>query len=161
MIIFLLYDWFNISKSFCSLYHFDFLIILKVTCGDELRCEGIGPNKKLAKRAAAEIMLAKIGYVKPMPKPGKSLLKKRNNDYLTKENQQIVDVASEKFRKNEHSCEPANVINSTPIIDDKLVMNDKMKNEIPHPTDGTKFLFNSFNILFCPFLDFIAIIVDY
>ncbi|KAL3080444.1 hypothetical protein niasHT_038881 [Heterodera trifolii] len=38
--------------------------------------QGNGPNKKLAKRAAAEAMLAKIGYVKPMPQPGKSLLKK-------------------------------------------------------------------------------------
>ena len=37
---------------------------------------GTGPNKKLAKRAAAEAMLARIGYVKPMPLPGKSLLKK-------------------------------------------------------------------------------------
>ena len=30
----------------------------------ELREQGIGPNKKLAKRAAAEAMLARIGYVK-------------------------------------------------------------------------------------------------
>ncbi|VDK64920.1 unnamed protein product [Anisakis simplex] len=53
--------------------------VVEVTCGEELRCEGTGPNKKLAKRAAAEAMLARIGYVKPMPKPGKSLLKKRND----------------------------------------------------------------------------------
>ncbi|KHN81816.1 Double-stranded RNA-binding protein Staufen -like protein 2 [Toxocara canis] len=52
--------------------------VVEVACADGLRCEGTGPNKKLAKRAAAEAMLARIGYVKPMPKPGKSLLKKRN-----------------------------------------------------------------------------------
>uniref|UniRef100_A0A915AZQ0 DRBM domain-containing protein n=1 Tax=Parascaris univalens TaxID=6257 RepID=A0A915AZQ0_PARUN len=55
--------------------------VVEVTCGDGLRCEGSGPNKKLAKRAAAEAMLARIGYVKPMPKPGKSLLKKRNESH--------------------------------------------------------------------------------
>lgn len=54
--------------------------VVEVTCMDGLRCKGTGPNKKLAKRAAAEAMLAMIGYVKPMPKPGKSLLKKRNED---------------------------------------------------------------------------------
>lgn len=38
--------------------------------------DGKGPNKRLAKRAAAEEMLDIIGYVKPLPPPGKSLLKK-------------------------------------------------------------------------------------
>lgn len=38
--------------------------------------EGKGPNKRLAKRAAAEELLDIIGYVKPLPPPGKSLLKK-------------------------------------------------------------------------------------
>ncbi|KAK0403446.1 hypothetical protein QR680_016922 [Steinernema hermaphroditum] len=55
--------------------------IVEVSCKG-LQCEGTGPNKKLAKRAAAEAMLAKIGYVKPMPQPGKSLLKKRSTDEL-------------------------------------------------------------------------------
>uniref|UniRef100_A0A7E4W2L3 DRBM domain-containing protein n=1 Tax=Panagrellus redivivus TaxID=6233 RepID=A0A7E4W2L3_PANRE len=51
----------------------------------ECRCDGkvfvgSGPNKKLAKRAAAEAMLDSMGYVKPMPQPGKSLLKRRPED---------------------------------------------------------------------------------
>uniref|UniRef100_A0A914ECN9 DRBM domain-containing protein n=1 Tax=Acrobeloides nanus TaxID=290746 RepID=A0A914ECN9_9BILA len=50
---------------------------VEVTC-QGVRKEGTGPNKKLAKRAAAEAMLNEIGYVKPMPQPGKSLLKKKN-----------------------------------------------------------------------------------
>lgn len=41
-------------------------------------CQGAGPNKKLAKRACAEAMLDLLGYNKPMPKPGKSLLKKKS-----------------------------------------------------------------------------------
>ncbi|EJD75988.1 double-stranded RNA binding domain-containing protein family protein, variant [Loa loa] len=56
--------------------------VMEVVCDDGLRCEGIGPNKKLAKRAAAEAVLARIGYVKPMPKPGKSLLKKKPEEYM-------------------------------------------------------------------------------
>uniref|UniRef100_A0A915Q830 DRBM domain-containing protein n=1 Tax=Setaria digitata TaxID=48799 RepID=A0A915Q830_9BILA len=56
--------------------------VMEVTCDDGLRCEGTGPNKKLAKRAAAEAVLTRIGYVKPMPKPGKSLLKKKSEDCL-------------------------------------------------------------------------------
>lgn len=53
-----------------------------MVCDNGLRCEGVGPNKKLAKRAAAEAVLSRIGYVKPMPKPGKSLLKKKPDDYV-------------------------------------------------------------------------------
>uniref|UniRef100_A0AC34F1U9 DRBM domain-containing protein n=1 Tax=Panagrolaimus sp. ES5 TaxID=591445 RepID=A0AC34F1U9_9BILA len=54
----------------------------------EITCRGItltgsGPNKKLAKRAAAEAMLEQIGYVKPMPQPGKSLLKKKSTDSMS------------------------------------------------------------------------------
>lgn len=45
-----------------------------MTIGDQ-SCEGTGPNKKLAKRAAAEAMLEILGYAKPLPKPGKSVLK--------------------------------------------------------------------------------------
>lgn len=46
---------------------------------------GAGPNKRLAKRAAAELMLQRIGYVKPMPQPGKSLLKKPQKDSFSTE----------------------------------------------------------------------------
>ncbi|KAF1745802.1 hypothetical protein GCK72_022249 [Caenorhabditis remanei] len=57
--------------------------VIRVKCGDEMR-EGRGPNKRLAKRAAAEAMLETIGYVKPLPAPGKSLLKK-NMDFQSSE----------------------------------------------------------------------------
>ncbi|KAJ1358650.1 hypothetical protein KIN20_017129 [Parelaphostrongylus tenuis] len=49
---------------------------VQVSCGTRICC-GSGPNKRLAKRAAAEAMLAEIGYIKPLPPPGKSLLKKK------------------------------------------------------------------------------------
>uniref|UniRef100_A0A1I8EF38 DRBM domain-containing protein n=1 Tax=Wuchereria bancrofti TaxID=6293 RepID=A0A1I8EF38_WUCBA len=56
--------------------------VMEVICDVGLRCEGIGLNKKLAKRAAAEAVLARIRYVKPMPKPGKSLLKRKTEEYV-------------------------------------------------------------------------------
>nr|CDJ84791.1 Double-stranded RNA binding domain containing protein [Haemonchus contortus] len=54
---------------------------VQVSCGSRI-CSGSGPNKRLAKRAAAEAMLAEIGYVKPLPPPGKSLLKKKTDSQL-------------------------------------------------------------------------------
>lgn len=54
---------------------------MEVACGERF-CTGLGPNKRLAKRAAAEAMLAEIGYVKPLPAPGKSLLKKKNDPMM-------------------------------------------------------------------------------
>ncbi|TKR79908.1 hypothetical protein L596_014059 [Steinernema carpocapsae] len=47
--------------------------VVEATCKD-IHCQGTGPNKKLAKRAAAEAMLAKIGYDKPMPQRSDPLM---------------------------------------------------------------------------------------
>jgi double-stranded RNA-binding protein Staufen len=52
--------------------------VVQVSCLGTIQT-GVGPNKKLAKRAAAVSMLEEIGYVKAMPQPGKSLLKKRSS----------------------------------------------------------------------------------
>uniref|UniRef100_A0A915KTW8 DRBM domain-containing protein n=1 Tax=Romanomermis culicivorax TaxID=13658 RepID=A0A915KTW8_ROMCU len=42
---------------------------------NSVTCRANGPNKKLAKRTAAEMMLEKLGYNKPLPLPGKPVLK--------------------------------------------------------------------------------------
>ncbi|GMT34603.1 hypothetical protein PFISCL1PPCAC_25900, partial [Pristionchus fissidentatus] len=52
---------------------------VQVIVGD-LFAEGAGPNKRLAKRAAAECMLETMGVAKRLPEPGKSLLKRRDDD---------------------------------------------------------------------------------
>lgn len=46
----------------------------QVTVGTQ-NAQGSGPNKKLAKRAAAENMLQLLGYSRPQPQPGKSAIK--------------------------------------------------------------------------------------
>ncbi|XP_067932832.1 double-stranded RNA-binding protein Staufen homolog 2-like isoform X2 [Watersipora subatra] len=48
--------------------------IMEVECNEKI-CQGKGPNKKLAKRNAAEEMLQQMGYSQPFPAPGKSVLK--------------------------------------------------------------------------------------
>lgn len=48
--------------------------VIQVVVGDQM-CTGVGPNKKLAKRNAAEAMLQQLGYSRPAPQPGKSSIK--------------------------------------------------------------------------------------
>lgn len=50
----------------------EFIVQVEV---EEKTCTGSGPNKKLAKRAAAEGMLQLLGYTKPSPQPTKSAFK--------------------------------------------------------------------------------------
>lgn len=50
----------------------EFIVQVEV---EEKTCTGSGPNKKLAKRAAAEAMLQVLGYTKPSPQPTKSSFK--------------------------------------------------------------------------------------
>ena len=46
----------------------------QVTVGDKA-CNASGPNKKLAKRNAAEQMLQLLGYSRPTPQPAKPAIK--------------------------------------------------------------------------------------
>jgi double-stranded RNA-binding protein Staufen len=48
--------------------------VMEVVVGEH-KCTGVGPNKKLAKRNAAEAMLVTLGYSRPMPKPQKPAIK--------------------------------------------------------------------------------------
>lgn len=48
--------------------------VMEVTVG-QCSAQGIGPNKKLAKRAAAESLLTQLGYSKPQPQPAKPSIK--------------------------------------------------------------------------------------
>jgi double-stranded RNA-binding protein Staufen len=48
--------------------------VMEVTMGQH-SAQGMGPNKKLAKRAAAEALLTQLGYSKPQPQPTKPSIK--------------------------------------------------------------------------------------
>ncbi|XP_015522486.1 double-stranded RNA-binding protein Staufen homolog 2 isoform X2 [Neodiprion lecontei] len=53
--------------------------IMEVTVGSN-SAQGVGPNKKLAKRAAAEALLMQLGYSKPQPQPVKPSIKTGDNE---------------------------------------------------------------------------------
>lgn len=48
--------------------------VMQVSVGEQT-CTGVGPNKKLAKRNAAEAMLQLLGYSRPAPQPSKPAMK--------------------------------------------------------------------------------------
>ena len=50
------------------------MFLLQVNVAGE-KAQGTGPNKKLAKRAAAESLLQSLGYFRPSAQPGKPALK--------------------------------------------------------------------------------------
>ncbi|KAJ8684218.1 hypothetical protein QAD02_020010 [Eretmocerus hayati] len=52
--------------------------IMEVSVGQH-SAQGSGPNKKLAKRAAAEALLTQLGYSKPQPQPVKPSIKNSNS----------------------------------------------------------------------------------
>ena len=52
--------------------------MFQVTVGDQV-CTGTGPNKKLAKRDAAENMLQQLGYSRPSPQPSKPAIRSPEN----------------------------------------------------------------------------------
>ena len=61
-------------------YNFQsFFLVFQVTVGSE-KGTGSGPNKKLAKRAAAENVLVAMGYAKPAPQPARSAIKSGGGD---------------------------------------------------------------------------------
>ena len=61
----------NFHPTFFSFEDLKFLCF-QVTVGN-YSCRAVGPNKKFAKRAAAETMLEKMGLIKPLPKAGENL----------------------------------------------------------------------------------------
>ncbi|XP_020286396.1 double-stranded RNA-binding protein Staufen homolog 2 isoform X2 [Pseudomyrmex gracilis] len=56
--------------------------VMEVTMGQH-SAQGMGPNKKLAKRAAAEALLAQLGYSKPSPQPVKPSIKTGDSENST------------------------------------------------------------------------------
>ncbi|VDM62367.1 unnamed protein product [Angiostrongylus costaricensis] len=82
---------------------------VQVSCGKRICC-GSGPNKRLAKRAAAEAMLAEIGYVKPLPPPGKSLLKKKTDSPLNIGNLFRLLLTSKLSNSQQTSLDPSSFL---------------------------------------------------
>ncbi|KAE9548223.1 hypothetical protein FO519_008563 [Halicephalobus sp. NKZ332] len=92
---------------------------------------GTGPNKKLAKRAAAEAMLKEIGYIKPMPQPGKSLLKKKSGEKMSEDGSVDIGVFDpNEVKKNEEiECRRNGVIMMETFADVDNSIKDESEKE--------------------------------
>eukprot|EP00094_Tigriopus_californicus_P010878 TCALIF_10493-PA protein Name:"Similar to STAU1 Double-stranded RNA-binding protein Staufen homolog 1 (Ailuropoda melanoleuca)" AED:0.43 eAED:0.43 QI:0/0/0.33/0.66/1/1/3/106/144 len=74
--------------------------MLHVAVGSQV-ARGNGPNKKLAKRAAAENLLQTMGYSRPQPQPSKPALKMTNSGDSTHSHESVsTNGSSGKVRKN-------------------------------------------------------------
>ncbi len=72
----------------------DVVCVLQVQVGEH-RCTGVGPNKKLAKRSAAEAMLQLLGYSRPAPQPVKPAIK--SADAQVRAHAQCAGVAQRRW----------------------------------------------------------------
>ncbi|XP_051157811.1 double-stranded RNA-binding protein Staufen homolog 2 isoform X2 [Leptopilina boulardi] len=68
--------------------------IMEVTVGQH-SAQGIGPNKKLAKRAAAEALLTAMGYSKPQPQPAKPSIKMGDKDNTEGKSRKVTFLEDE------------------------------------------------------------------
>jgi len=62
---------------------------------DDYTCTGVGPNKKLAKRHAAEAMLQLMGFNKPSPQPTKPAIKTQGDTSLGEKKVTFSDKTEE------------------------------------------------------------------
>ncbi|XP_059099277.1 double-stranded RNA-binding protein Staufen homolog isoform X2 [Tigriopus californicus] len=73
--------------------------VMQVAVGSQV-ARGNGPNKKLAKRAAAENLLQTMGYSRPQPQPSKPALKMTNSGDSTHSHESVsTNGSSGKVRK--------------------------------------------------------------
>ncbi|GFO44857.1 double-stranded RNA-binding protein staufen homolog [Plakobranchus ocellatus] len=75
---------------------------------EEKSCTGTGPNKKLAKRAAAEAMLLILGYTKPSPQPAKSSIKNSSGEGSHSNGDKKVHFVGDPTGEKETAAGPVN-----------------------------------------------------
>lgn len=81
---------------------------LQVQVGSSI-AEGVGPNKRFAKRAAAEAMLQLLGYSKPSPQPDKPALKTGVNGGITSVSRDAVSIQTVLISQSQLCfCKPIN-----------------------------------------------------
>eukprot|EP00918_Siedleckia_nematoides_P062235 GHVU01135745.1.p1 GENE.GHVU01135745.1~~GHVU01135745.1.p1 ORF type:complete len:804 (+),score=103.17 GHVU01135745.1:117-2414(+) len=95
--------------------------VMQVTVGEK-QATGVGPNKKLAKRAAAEAMLQMLGYSRPSPLPTKPSIKTGGNNDLHTGDKKVTFIDQESM-----SAPGRNTIRGRqPLLPGVLMMRDKV-----------------------------------
>lgn len=74
--------------------------VMEVTMGQH-SAQGIGPNKKLAKRAAAESLLAQLGYSKPQPQPAKPSIKMGESENTESKPRKVTFLEDEQINETQ------------------------------------------------------------
>lgn len=74
--------------------------VMEVTMGQH-SAQGIGPNKKLAKRAAAEALLAQLGYSKPQPQPAKPSIKTGESENTESKPRKVTFLEDEQINETQ------------------------------------------------------------
>lgn len=72
--------------------------VMQVQVGEHT-CNGVGPNKKLAKRSAAEAMLQLLGYSRPSPQPAKPAIKSGDGQVVSDKKVTFVDAETNSSRQ--------------------------------------------------------------
>ncbi|XP_015605525.1 double-stranded RNA-binding protein Staufen homolog 2 isoform X2 [Cephus cinctus] len=75
--------------------------VMEVTMGPH-SAQGIGPNKKLAKRAAAEALLTQLGYSKPQPQPTKPSIKTGETENTEGKPRKVTFLEEEQINENQN-----------------------------------------------------------
>ncbi|XP_034189818.2 double-stranded RNA-binding protein Staufen isoform X1 [Osmia lignaria lignaria] len=70
--------------------------VIEVTMGQH-SAQGLGPNKKLAKRAAAEALLTQLGYSKPQPQPTKPSIKTGESENTEQKPRKVTFLEDEQI----------------------------------------------------------------
>ncbi|CAK9817539.1 Double-stranded RNA-binding protein Staufen homolog [Anthophora plagiata] len=74
--------------------------VMEVTMGQH-SAQGMGSNKRLAKRAAAEALLAQLGYSKPQPQPTKPSIKTGESDNTEQKPRKVTFLEDEQINETQ------------------------------------------------------------
>ncbi|CAG0925633.1 unnamed protein product, partial [Notodromas monacha] len=119
---------------------------MQVTCGEHT-CKGVGNNKKMAKRAAAEALLIAMGYVKPTPQPDKPAIKKTREEEEERA-QRSRKVTFDPKTKAPNEDQPRRIPPKTRTVEPNLLYitsdtakEKRSKTELSYLADVIKFAF--------------------
>lgn len=108
--------------------HREFVIEASV---NGISCTGTGPNKKLAKRAAAEALLERLGYTKSASQPTKPSIKSDKDNHEPEKQRKV------KFMEEKASEAPVGGSSGRQLVPGLLLMGDQA-NSYPQGQNQTK-----------------------
>ncbi|KAH0549247.1 double-stranded RNA-binding protein Staufen homolog 2 isoform X2 [Cotesia glomerata] len=105
--------------------------LMEVSIGN-ISARGIGPNKKLGKRAAAEALLTKLGYSKPDVQPIKSSIKTADSENSNTESKprKVTFLEDDKQHQNETPSHPVGGTIGRQLVPGLLLVDGGQENKV-------------------------------